>query len=105
MEVLVFGVDCLLKLNEFFFICNVSFIKKIRELFEILSERIKRRYVVKVIECLIFFLEIICFGESDDLKDVMFLKCESFYIDFDVFECIKVLVDSFLKVEILIVCL
>lgn len=93
------GVDRLLKLNEFLSICNASPIKKIREPFEHSSERTKRRYAAKATECLTLLLETICPGESDDLKDAMFLKCESSYTDFDAPECIKALVDSFLKAE------
>lgn len=93
------GVDRLSKLNEFLSICNASPIKKIREPFETSSERTKRRYAAKATECLTLLLETICPGESDDLKDAMFLKCESSYTDFDAPECIKALVDSFLKAE------
>lgn len=76
-EASVSGVDRLSKLNEFLSICNASPIKKIREPFETSSERTKRRYAAKATECLTLLLETICPGESDDLKDAMFLKCES----------------------------
>lgn len=73
--------------------------KKIREPLETSSERTKRRYAAKATECLTLLLETICPGESDDLNDAMFLKCESSYTDYDAPECIKALVDSFLKAE------
>lgn len=93
------GVDRLSKVNEFLSICNESPVKKIREPFETSSERTKRRYAAKANECLTLLLETICPGESDDLKDAMFLKCESSYTDYDSPECIKALIDSYLKAE------